>query len=208
MARKKKDTDEQTPTDLAVVQSEVIEPARNQATAMLAHIAACDLTVEQNRIWVADVGTMAAKGLADIEAKRTGITGPMLEAKRKVDELFAPAKDSLTALIGACKSRLTEWIRAQEAEKARGLAAIEAGSRAPDVLAAAHTVTTMPAGFAPRKLLHVRVTDHNAIPRQFMVLDEMLALGYARARGGAECKIPGLEFYEETDAVRTAGGAS
>jgi hypothetical protein len=207
VARKKKDTNEQPPADLAIVQAELIEPARDQATAMLAKIIALDIDVEQNRIWMADVGTAAAKGLAALDEKRTGITQPMLEAKRKVDELFAPAKDSLKMLVDACKERLTDWIREQEAEKARGLLAIEAGSRAPDVLAAAHTTTTMPAGFAPRKLLHVRVIDHHAIPRQFLQLDEMLVLGYARSRGGLECKIPGLEFYEEIDVRRVGGGS-
>jgi hypothetical protein len=206
VARKKKDTNEQPPADLAIVQAELIEPARDQATAKLAEIAALDMTVEQNRMYVADIGKAAAKAFDMIEGKRTSITGPMNEAKRRVDELFDPAKDTLKALIGACKARLTDWIREQEAEKARGLAAIEAGSREPDVLAAAHTTTTMPAGFAPRKLLHVRIVDHDAIPRQFLQLDEMLVLGYARSRGGLDCKIPGLEFYEEIDVRRTGGG--
>lgn len=208
MARKKKDTEDQAPADLAVLRTEMIEPARDQAAAKLAEIAALDITVEQNRMYVADIGKAAAKALDLVEGKRTSITGPINEAKRRVDELFDPAKDTLKALIGACKSRLNDWIREQEAIKAKGLAAIEAGSRAPDVLAAAHTTTTMPAGFAARKLLQVRIVDHDAVPRQFMILDEMLVLGYARSRGGLECKIPGLEFYEEIETRRTGGGAA
>lgn len=209
MARKKKeDTTEQPATDLDTVKSELVEPARSQAMAMLGKIAALDIDVEQNRMWMADVGTHAAKALKTVDAQRKFVKAPSLEQARRIDDLFRPALDSLESLVGACMARLTDWIREQEAEKARGLAAIEAGSRAPDVLAAAHTTTTMPAGFAARTLLHVRVTDHNAIPRQFLQLDEMLVLGYARSRGGVECKIPGLEIYEEIDTVRRAGGAS
>jgi hypothetical protein len=101
----------------------------------------------------------------------------------------------------------------REALERAAAAAIRAGkeSEAEALVQQADAVIVEPVTFAPapvaekgaatRKIWRLRIVDANAVPRQFLAINEQLLLAHCRATGGAE--IAGVEFYqEESLAVR------
>lgn len=59
-------------------------------------------------------------------------------------------------------------------------------------------MTPKVAGISMRKTWQFRITNPNAIPRQYLVVDESKIRGVVRALGQA-ANIPGVDVYEETN---------
>lgn len=103
------------------------------------------------------------------------------------------------------KLQQQELFKAQEAKKAQVKALEEKGNKAgAQAVKAAPIVVTTVAPAAPpklegttfRKVWKFRVVDSNAIPREYMSVDETKIRGVVE-RLGREAKIPGVEVYED-----------
>jgi len=153
----------------------------------------------------------------EIEAKRQELKAPILEAGRKVDDLFKPALAVLAAAEDAIKKQMIAWQREQErirwdaeekariemerAERAR-LKAIERGDVTKvakleeKVASIAATVSEAPQvakvkGFSIVEIWSAQVVDVSKVPREYMIPDQARLDGLAKAHK-ENLSIPGV----------------
>jgi len=126
-----------------------------------------------------------------LEAQRTSVTKPMLDAKKQIDAWFKPAKEALTRLETLLKNGITGYMAAQE--KAR-LDALTAGDHDG---ALAIDQPTAPAGVSTRTIWKYRITDAAAVPREWLVIDHATVQAYVNEHK-AQSSIPGIEAYPDT----------
>lgn len=184
-------TSTEAPDDLAAVEPQVAA-MRDTTAAYLQTISTTQLDSQQALDWLGQVYEGVKNALAGLEEKRTSITKPINEAKRKVDALFAPAKDGCKAVIKACEDRLNAYAAQQRATQDQALQLIEGGSRDDTTIAAAHLVgPSLPEQVDVRDEYAVEVQDFARVPDMFKVLDEASVITYAKSRHG-RVDIPGL----------------
>lgn len=185
-----------------------IEPTRVNLEQALQVVSSIALDSQGALDWLGEARTCARRALEWLEERRTSITKPMLEAKRAVDAVFEPSKQQAQAVIKCCDTRLAEFEAGRRKAQDAALAAVGQGAADEHTLVAAHGgELELPSQVTKRRVLCVKITDANAVPRPFLQLDESLALAYARERGQDSCKVPGLEFYYEEHII-TARGAT
>jgi hypothetical protein len=102
---------------------------------------------------VADLGAEVKA----LDARRTKITKPLLEAKREVDALFRPALDALEGAVTTIKGRISEYV-ARRDEETR--AAVHEGAIVPAMIEGV-------AGVAVTRRVEFEIQDPDAVPREF-----------------------------------------
>ena len=157
------------------------------------------------------------KKAKEIEAKRQELKAPILDAGRKVDDLFKPALAVLAAAEESIKKQMVTWQREQErirreaeekarielekAERAR-IKAIEKGDVTKvakleeKVATIAATVAEAPQvakvkGFSITEIWSAQIVDVSKIPREYMIPDQERLDGLAKAHK-ENLSIPGV----------------
>jgi len=141
-----------------------------------------------------------------IKNAKESVTKPLNEALRNARNLFAPieeqfanAESIVKTKILAYKRKVDEEARAKEAKIAADLEAgkikkLETAEKKIDAIERVDTTTRGKVGEVQiRKVKKVRITDENAIPREYLVPD-MVAIR-RDALGGKQ--IAGVEVYED-----------
>ncbi len=134
-----------------------------------------------------------------LEAKRVEITGPMLKAKKAVDDLFRPGVEAGKTLAAMLRSAIGAYVDAQAAAQTT---ALEAGQHE---TALAVVQPTMASGVSTRTVWKWRITNENLIPREFWVIDSAKVQAHVNANKGNSA-IPGVEAYPETGISASASG--
>lgn len=195
--------------DLAQIEQDLL-PEREQAEEGLRLVHAVPLTTPEHRANLADTIKGVRAYLDELEAKRTAITKPLLEAKRAVDALFKPITDCYKAIDRAASERLGQAVQEQRELQERAVEAVGQGARDDATLAVAHDSGETPAGLAEHETYEFEIVDASAIPRPFLAFDESLARSYAKAKAKTgelrEDMIPGVKITRKLGFRRVGGG--
>lgn len=156
--------------------------------------------------------TRVLKALHDeAEKKRREIVDPLNASVKKINALFKPLTSQCDAYEHELKSLVIAFDDAAkraaiaEAEKRAKKIEKQSPELAQDIREQAATnAVPQSAGVSNLTVWRARVVDFNAIPREFLCLDETKLNTYVRALK-ADAKIPGVEVYAET--VLRVGGA-
>ena len=169
----------------------------------------------------------------EVEAQRTDITKPLVQAQRAANDFFRPFADRLKRAEGSIKSAMSSWKAEQDriareeqrkrdeaARKEREEAerkAEEARKRGRHSRAqqleeqASETVAPVVQSEAPktegisyRKVWKYRITDEAQIPRKYLIVDERKIRQVVKALGG-DAEIPGVEVFSEDEIAARAG---
>ncbi len=200
--------------ELATVQA-LVEPVRTGAEQALAFAAAVPfdasfpagfLGKDKPITGLEALGVIretARQQFANLEEKRTSITKPMLEAKRKVDELFKPSTQLCEAVMRTCDDRLNGYARAQLAAVRNAAAQIQASPTDPTLLSVAHgNAAPLPAEVRAQVKFRVTVVDFAKVPDEFKLLNERAVQLLVDSKRG-QVAIPGIEITEDVQ-VRTS----
>lgn len=171
---------------------EALEPIKREAEESLAALAkgfviGSQAALDKACAALADTTKKAGK----VEKVRTGMTKPILNLKREVDDWFKPTKSAVLALENFLRSEITTYTQAEEERK---IAALKAGEH--DTALAMET-PTMSAGVKNRTLWKWRVVNAKLIPPEYWVLDAAKIQTRVDALK-AQCDIPGIETYPDT----------
>lgn len=160
--------------------------------------------------------------LKELTAKEKAVTGPINQGLKAFREMLKPLKDTLMALDAACDQKCFAFRQALDAAKVAAVAQtekqvtkletqaarLESQGKIAEATAArvqAETIVsqieqkfTAPAveGMHVRKTWTFRVTNLDAVPREYLILDEVRIGKIAREKHNTE-PIEGIEFYEE-----------
>lgn len=146
-----------------------------------------------------------------IKIKKESITNPLNEALRNARELFAPIEDQFAKAEVIVKTKLLDYKRKKDAEARaeeakiaarvdKGTMKLETAERKIDGIERVETTTKGKVGEVQvRKIKKVRIVDAAALPREYLIPDDVLIR--KDALGGKV--IPGVEVWEdEVIAVR------
>lgn len=201
------DSAPEAPQELEQVSATLVVPISTAMTEYLPTVSTIVLDNQPALDWLGAVREGARQALAALEESRTSITKPMNEAKRKVDALFAPAKDRCTAVMTAIDARLNEYRRLQRQWQEQALTQIANGNRDDATIAHAHlTGPSLPGQVTPVTHYPYEVTDFAIVPDMFKVIDDAALSAYIKQRHG-RVSIPGIAV-QEVQEVRTAPGAA
>lgn len=140
-----------------------------------------------------------------LETARKEITAPMLDAKKKVDDLFRTPLDLLTRCEGVLKAKVQAYMRQREAEVLKQISDPAAADAAALVPAAA--MATLPTNMSERRVWTFEVVDASLVPRDFLLVDSEKVREAIKALGGENVVIPGIRIFQEKQlSVRTGGG--
>jgi hypothetical protein len=174
-------TDLLAPEDRAALERE----ADTSADA-LTELRALEIQTQEDLTFAGDFLVAVKARWKELEAKRTAITRPILDAKRKVDELFQP----VLAPLAAAESVLRQKIGAYTVERER--AAGEA-MRALTPIAPPEP----PKGISVKSAWDFVIEDESLVPREFWSVDPekiRAAIGYADTIHVLPYPIPGVKF--------------
>lgn len=169
-------------------------------------------TLQQRLAWIRDVFQIAdqptydqAGGLAkaakarwkELEDKRTGITKPLLEAKRNVDALFKPLQDAYLEAETLLKTKIGAYAARVEAERAQAM------QRSAEEYAAGGTPTDVipepakTAGVSTKQVWDFTVENPDLVPRELCSPDPekiRAHIWYADTPKTPPRPVPGLAF--------------
>ena len=197
--RKKKET-ALVPADLETS----LAPQREEAEKALQMISVLDLTSQDRR-------DRAGKVLAEIRIRRKalddqrkGITGPILEGKRRVDALFKPIDEYWAVCDQALTDRLLVATRVANQAQLKALETVAAtqGDTDSATLVLAHSPAETPAGLDVRKSWSFRIIDADRVPDEYWRIDEDKIRRMVIAAKG-EIEIPGVVVEQETSFARS-----
>jgi hypothetical protein len=161
-------------------------------------LATFERAAQSMRVHDAESHARAAEALKTVKARskaldteRKSITGPILDAKRRVDALFARALEPLGRIEGALRGEIERYHLELAAARVQ---AVEAREPVPSMPVAQ--------GVSVRIVRKWRIVDPDRVPRAFCSPDPAKIETHF-AGGGLEA-IAGVEFYDDTiSTVRT-----
>lgn len=183
--------------ELAVLKTQVSK-LENQANAV---------TIESAEDYsgAVDIVNKLKEAGSNIKAKKESITKPLNEALKNARNLFAPIEEQFERAEGIVKQKLLTYKRkvdaeavAQEAKIAEkvesGKMKLATGERKLDEIERVDTTTRGKVGEVQvRKIKKVKITDEAALPRQYLIPDQVAI----RRDALSGITIPGVEVYEE-----------
>lgn len=145
-------------------------------------------------------GLRAVKAKAkELEARRAGVAKPLRAAAKEVDSWFRPALEALKEAEGLIKGKLAAYLAARPALNTAALqevARAETVEEATEALASVQPAA-MPEGTHTRKVLKWEVTDEDAIPREYLMVNKGL-IDHVVCQGIA---VPGVRTWREVIVV-------
>lgn len=179
--------------DTGYIMAEVVGPIEAEAEALRARVESVQIVI-QDKAQLDAIGALAAhaqKKVKEIEAQRTSITKPLLDAKRRIDDLFNPAKAAYKAVKDVAQAAMSTYVTARNAERAAALAAGDHGT------AMAAAPAALPAGTSVRRSWTFEVVDAAAVPAEFLITSIDAAKVQAVVNEQREkTAIPGIRAYE------------
>ncbi len=174
-----------------------VEPVKADAETTFAQLIGIQIN-SQGALDAANKLLQDVKGkMKALEAQRTSVTKPMLDAKKQIDAWFKPAKGALTKLETLLKEAIGGYLTAQETAR---LAALQAGDHEG---ALAIDQPTIPAGLATRTIWNFEVIDEAFIPREYIVIDAAKIQQHVNIYK-AQSTIPGIVVRPDTGISSTS----
>lgn len=152
-----------------------------------------------------DIVSKLKEAGSNIKAKKESITKPLNEALKSTRNLFAPLEEQFERAESIVKQMLLAYKRKVDAEAAAKDAAIakkvedgkmtlETAEKKLDKVERVDQTTRGNVGEVQvRKIKKVRITDEAALPRQYLIPDQVAI----RRDALSGIAIPGVEVYEE-----------
>ena len=137
---------------------------------------------------------------AAFEARRTAITGPMGQAKRAVDALFAPVLKPRKYICEKLRLKIGQYTVARNAASVAAMAAVAAG----DIEVAYLAPVAHESGVTVKEVLDYDVVDFDALPDEFKQPNHTAILAALKGMTWPTCHIPGLGIHVR-GAVRVGG---
>lgn len=175
-----------------------LAPEVTQMSTALAMLKRTTITDQPTLDWVVSLTRSVKERYKALEAKRTEITKPILEGKRKVDELFAPALKGLLAIESEGKRLMGDYGRAQEKAKGEAMLAASAtyqSGGAPLVGDIPESVEVK--GVTIKHSWIAIVMAQDLVPREMCSPDPVKIQDYARqytTEFDPPAPVPGLRF--------------
>lgn len=162
---------------LALIQTSTVEElasAKKAVPSLIAFVDALPISAASEKK-LAESLSATRKLIADLEAQRTGITKPLLEAKRQTDALFSPTTKAFSSLEARIRERLAEMARARILAERAALEAAQAALAAGDEAALDEAVGSLPgpvelSGAAAKAVWVVAEVDLSLLPEAFKVV--------------------------------------
>jgi len=157
----------------------------------------------------ADSKKKAHEAWKAICANEKTLTDPLEDAERIVKRTmaaYAEAQEKLReeALAKAQAEAMKLQAQAEKAlKKGDGEKAEELQVKAAMTAAEVNYIPTKTSGVSYSKVWKWRITDADLIPREYLIPNEKHLNAVAKATGGA-LKVPGIEFYQETQIAAKA----
>jgi hypothetical protein len=148
--------------------------AKQAVPSLLAFIDALPASVESERK-LGESLAATRKLIADLEAQRTAITKPMLEAKRQTDALFSPTTKAFSSLETRIRERLAEMARARILAERAALEAAKTALAAGDEAALDEAVGSLQgavelSGAAAKAVWVVAEVDVGLLPDAYKIV--------------------------------------
>lgn len=175
---------------------------RSQAEGLIDVLKNAPCSTPQEEAWFSE-SLSAVRGLIKgLEDERTGITKKILESKRAIDQLFAPATKPLQQCEQIIRGKLAEAATLRFAAQAEARRLAESASAAGDFEAVVDALASAPeavstAGSSAKAFWTYDVVDFAALPDRFKMVDgrELGALG--GCLDGEPEAIPGVVWRLE-----------
>lgn len=191
-------------TDLAATQAE-LEPERTATEQALAWLRDVFQVIDDDTHTWASARLLEVKARATaLEDRRTAITKPLLEAKRRVDDLFTPVKSVLIQCEAVLKSKIGGFVLAREQQRrelaAKSAAEYQAGGTPTDIIPA----PAQASGVSVRAVWDFEITDAAAVPRDLCAPDVRLIKARI-PKDGDPPQIPGVRFFQRGQVAASRG---
>jgi hypothetical protein len=185
------------PKELTVLKG-AVSKLENQATSVT-------ISTAEEYAGAADLIAKLKETGSLIKAKKESITKPLNEALKNARELFAPIETQFANAEAIVKTKILGYKQKIDAEAReadakiaarveKGTLKMETAERKLDEVERVETTTRGSVGEVQiRKIRKVRITDEAALPREYLIPDNVAIR--RDALGGKT--IPGVEVYEE-----------
>lgn len=163
----------------------------------LAQVKAMSVDSPEDYARAGELTRLANANYAALETKRTGITKPLLEAKRNVDELFRAPLIALAGIVQELKGKLAAYDARTKAERARVMAEsaeAHAAGLVPTELVPAPAAAS---GVSVREMLDFEIIDAPLVPRRYCTPDERIIREVIREAGDI-VQIPGVRVFRKS----------
>lgn len=145
--------------------------------------------------------------LKNLEERRTSQNRPLLDKKRRNDELFKPYTETCEAIVDACTSRLEAYEKARLAAQREAAALVHAAPTDPSVLAVAHgAAEALPAQVRAQPVWRIKVVDFALVPDALKLFNQQAAQLLVDSKRG-QIVIPGLEITEDVEIKTNSANA-
>lgn len=188
-----------------MIETKAISPLKAQVTKLESQAQAVTIATKEEYAMAADLVSKLKSVGQEIRVAKETITRPLNEALRNARELFAPIEKQFESAEAIVKAKLLEYkrkadeeARAEEAKIAsrveRGMMKIETAEKKLDAIERVDNTTQGKVGEVQvRKIKKVRIVDENALPREYLMPNEVAIR--RDALGGKT--IPGVEVWED-----------
>jgi hypothetical protein len=195
-------------TDLAPYRQQAgdLDADQRDADEALGHLRELAIANSNDQAFASEILLDVKAKHSELEKRRKSVVQPLNGVIRTVNGWFKPVRDRLEEAERILKGKIAEYLEAQERANEEALQAAadaETGEEASSALAQVAPVTTAP-GTSTRKVWRWEIVNTDAVPREFLTVDEQALAKYVRAAkesGGAPYGIPGIRFYQETKIV-------
>jgi hypothetical protein len=150
----------------------------------------------------AELCRLAKASAKSLDKERTDVTHHLVEAKRKIDDLFRPPITALATIERELKAKMAAYDAAQRAAREAVMVQSAAEHAAGLVPTAPIPEPAAASGVSMRDVLDFEIVDPAAVPRRYCVPDPTLIREVIRAAGDI-VDIPGVRVFRRTSvAVR------
>ena len=188
-----------------MIDTKELVPLKAQVTKLETQAQAVTIATQEDYSNAADLIARLKETGSKIKTTKESITKPLNEALKNARNLFAPIEEQFEKAESIVKTKLLAYKRkvddeAREAEAKiaarveKGTMKLETAERKTEAIERVETTTRGKIGEVQvRKVKKVRIVDAAALPREYLVPDEVLIR--KDALGGKQ--IPGVEVFEE-----------
>ena len=189
-----------------MIETKELAPIRAQVTKLETQAQSVQIVAAEDYESAITLVGKLKETASEIKQKKESITKPLNEALRNARELFAPIEEQFERAEAIVKTKLLDYKRkkdteAREAEAKiaarveKGTLKIETAERKLDQVERVETTTKSSSGHSVqvRKVKKVRIVDAAALPREYLIPDDVLI----RKDALAGKVIAGVEVYED-----------
>lgn len=175
-----------------------------QAEALCNDLANYEIKDSQDYLYASE-DLKKVKAFADkLDTERKKATKPLDEAKKVIMDWFRKPLTYLTEVEANIKKGMITYQQAQEAIRKEQEAKLQAEVKSGETLPVVPSTVDKVEGISIKQIWKYRVSDANAIPKEYLIPDDKKLGMLARDTKGA-LKIAGIEFYSEDIISATKG---